>query len=160
MILRPFKNEDAPTILSWIKDEHTFHLWSADRYKQFPATPEEMVEQYKSDTMYPMTACNEDGEILGHILLRYRDKENGEVRLGFIIINDAMRGRGYGKAMIQEAINLAQKDLQAKRISLGVFLENEAAFQCYTSAGFTPVGHEAYTINGNVWPAAEMIYGV
>ena len=39
MTLRPFNINDAPTILSWCKDKHAFRLWSADRYKDFPAQP-------------------------------------------------------------------------------------------------------------------------
>ena len=45
--LRPFSPNDAPTILSWCKDKHAFRLWSADRYNEFPAQPDEMMEQYK-----------------------------------------------------------------------------------------------------------------
>ena len=48
MQLRPFNPDDAETILGWCKDKHAFRLWSADRYKDFPAKPEEMMEQYNS----------------------------------------------------------------------------------------------------------------
>lgn len=160
MYLRPFKAEDAATILSWIKDEHAFRLWSADRYRQFPATSADMLAQYDSDVMFPMTACKEDGQIVGHILLRYKNKDAKDVRLGFIIVDDTLRGQGYGKKMIQEAIEYAKKHLNAARISLGVFLENQAAVQCYTAAGFKTVGTESYNINGKEWPGAEMIYGM
>ena len=44
MTLRPFLSDDAATILSWCKDKHAFRLWSADRYKDFPAQPDEMME--------------------------------------------------------------------------------------------------------------------
>ncbi len=44
MILRTFNINDASTILSWCKDKHAFRLWSADRYKDFPAQPDEMME--------------------------------------------------------------------------------------------------------------------
>ena len=37
MKLRPFNSNDAETILNWCKDKHTFRLWSADRYEDFPA---------------------------------------------------------------------------------------------------------------------------
>ena len=43
MQLRAFNPDDAETILSWCKDKHAFRLWSADRYKDFPALPEEML---------------------------------------------------------------------------------------------------------------------
>ena len=47
--IRPFNINDASTILSWCKDKHAFRLWSADRYKEFPAQPEEMMEQYTGE---------------------------------------------------------------------------------------------------------------
>ncbi len=49
MQLRPFNPEDAVKILSWCKDKHTFRLWSADRYRDFPAQPEDVMEQYCGD---------------------------------------------------------------------------------------------------------------
>ncbi|MCR4808912.1 MAG: GNAT family N-acetyltransferase, partial [Prevotella sp.] len=70
MILRAFNTNDALTILSWCKDKHAFRLWSADRYKDFPAQPEEMFQLYKGENMHPLTAV--EGEtIIGHILLRF-----------------------------------------------------------------------------------------
>ena len=39
MTLRPFTFDDAPIILSWIKDIAAFRKWSADRYPTFPPTP-------------------------------------------------------------------------------------------------------------------------
>ena len=74
MILRPFNINDAETILSWCKDKHAFRLWSADRYKDFPGKPEEMMEQYEGDNMYPLTAVVEE-EIIGHILLRFPSED-------------------------------------------------------------------------------------
>ena len=44
MKLRPFYPDDAVKILSWCKDKHTFRHWSADRYEDFPAWPEEMMK--------------------------------------------------------------------------------------------------------------------
>ncbi|WP_443741573.1 hypothetical protein [Treponema berlinense] len=47
MRLRPYKNCDVSKILSWIKDETSFRKWGADRYKNYPATPEDMNKMYK-----------------------------------------------------------------------------------------------------------------
>ncbi len=68
MKLRPFNPCDAVKILSWCKDKHTFRLWSADRYEDFPAQPEETMKQYEGDNMYPLTAIA-GVDIIGHILL-------------------------------------------------------------------------------------------
>ena len=64
MTFRPFNINDAETILSWCKDKHAFRLWSADRYKEFPAQPEEIMEQYEGENMYPLTAVVGE-EIIG-----------------------------------------------------------------------------------------------
>lgn len=40
--LRPYKNCDAKTIISWCKDEEAFRKWTADRYETFPITEKDM----------------------------------------------------------------------------------------------------------------------
>lgn len=46
MNLRPYKKEDAVKILSWIKNEREFRLWSADRYKNYPCQPSDINDNY------------------------------------------------------------------------------------------------------------------
>jgi RimJ/RimL family protein N-acetyltransferase len=154
--LRPFNINDVPTILSWCKDKHAFRLWSADRYKDFPAQPEEMLEQYKGDNMYPFTAFV--GEtIVGHILLRYPTEDRTVVRFGFVIVDDSKRGKGYGKHMLRLAIDYAQRELGAQKITLGVFCDNLSAVECYKSVGFRITGTNSYPIDGEEWKEYEMV---
>ena len=155
MTLRPFNINDAPTILSWCKDKHAFRLWSADRYKEFPAQPDEMMEQYKGENMYPLTAVVEE-EIIGHILLRFPSEDKSVIRFGFVIVDDSKRGKGYGKQMLQLAIRKAKDELGAQRITLGVFDNNPIAFHCYESVGFQVIGTDTYWIDGEVWTGKEM----
>ena len=98
MTPRPFSINDASTILSWCKDKHAFRLWSADRYKDFPAKPEDMIEQYEGENMYPLTAVMGDA-IVGHILLRYPTEDRTLVRFGFVIVDDSKRGKGFEMEM-------------------------------------------------------------
>ena len=155
MTLRPFNINDAPTILSWCKDKHAFRLWSADRYEGFPAQPEEMMRQYKGDNMYPLTAIVGE-EIVGHILLRHPSEDKSVIRFGFVIVDDSRRGKGYGKQMLNLAINHAQLELGANRITLGVFCDNNSAVECYKSVGFRISGTDAYMIDGEEWNGYEM----
>ena len=155
MKLRPFNPNDAETILNWCKDKHTFRLWSADRYEDFPAQPEEMMKQYKGDNMYPLTAIVGE-EIVGHILLRHPSEDKSVIRFGFVIIDDSKRGKGYGKQMLSLAIDYAQQELGAKRITLGVFCDNNSAVECYKSVGFRISGTDAYMIDGEEWNGYEM----
>ena len=165
MTLRPFNINDAPTILSWCKDKHAFRLWSADRYKEFPAQPDEMMEQYKGENMYPLTAVVEE-EIIGHILLRFPSEDKSVIRFGFVIVDDSKRGKGYGKQMMQLAILKAKQDFGARNITLGVFDNNPitlgvfdnnpSAIHCYESVGFVVTGTDTYAIDGEEWTGKEM----
>ena len=112
MQLRPFRPDDAVKILSWCKDKHAFRLWSADKYKDFPARPEEMQKQYDDDNMYPLTAVVDD-VVIGHILMRYPSEDKTVIRFGFVIVDDSKRGKGYGRQMLCLAIDYARRELVA-----------------------------------------------
>ena len=156
MTLRPFTIDDAPIILSWIKDLSAFRKWSADRYPTFPPKPEEMVAQYAAENIFPFTAIDNDGNIIGHIMLRYPDSSKTVIRFGFVIVDDNLRGKGYGKQMLQLAIQKAKNEFGAKKITLGVFDNNPLAFHCYESVGFKVTGADTYLIDGEEWTGKEM----
>ena len=153
--LRPFHPNDAETILGWCKDKHSFRLWSADRYEDFPAQPEDMIRLYEGNNMYPITAIAGD-EIVGHILLRYPTDDKSIIRFGFIIVDDTKRGKGYGKQMLRLAIEHAHRELGAQNITLGVFCDNLSALECYKSVGFRITGEDSYVIDGEERKGLEM----
>ena len=135
MYLRSFTISDAPTILSWIKDKTAFRKWSADRYPVFPPKPEDMAAQYAAENIFPFTAVDGEGNIVGHIMLRYPEPSKTIIRLGFVIIDDQLRGKGYGKQ---------------------VFDNNPSAIHCYESVGFVVTGTDTYAIDGEEWTGKEM----
>ena len=104
MILRPYKPQDAEIIVSWIKDEEALRKWSSDRYGSYPITADDINHKYmdcngdcvEPDNFYPMTAVADEG-IVGHLILRYTDEEKKILRIGFVIVDDTKRGKGYGK---------------------------------------------------------------
>ena len=134
MTLRPFSINDAETILSWCKDKYAFRLWSADRYKDYPAQSDDMMKQYEGDNMFPLTAVVGEA-LVGHILLRIPSEDKSVIRFGFVIVDDSKRGKGYGKQMLRLAIDYAQQELGAQKITLGVFCDNLSALKCYHSVG-------------------------
>ena len=106
--LRPYKACDAQTITKWIKDEYAFHQWSADRYEKYPITSDDMNLYYDRDRnnerIWGMTAFDDTG-IVGHLTMRFPNNSSfDEIRLGFIIVDDKRRGKGYGKEMLSLAI--------------------------------------------------------
>lgn len=164
--LRAYKPCDAETILGWCRDELTFRRWTSDRYDKYPITAEDMNRKYidcnggccEPDNFYPMTAFDESG-IVGHLIMRYTDKEKKVIRLGFVILDDSKRGKGYGKQMIKLALRCAFRVFGAKKVTIGVFDNNPAAYHCYKNAGFSDVQTaEAaqYSYNGEVWNIIEL----
>lgn len=164
--LRPYKNCDAKTIVSWIKDEISFRKWSSDRYESFPITETDMNKKYMDcngdcmdkDNFYPMTAFDESG-VVGHLIMRFTDEEKRILRFGFVIVDDTKRGRGYGKQMLILALKYAFDILKASKVTLGVFENNESAYYCYKAAGFREIPleqEEYYNILGQRWKCIEM----
>ena len=164
--LRPYKPQDAGRIVSWIQDERALRKWSADRYGAYPITAEDINYKYlecngdckDSDNFYPMTAVDANGPV-GHLILRYTNAEKTVIRLGFIIVDDSKRGMGYGKRMIQMAIQYAFEMLKAEKITLGVFENNPPAYHCYKAVGFREIAKEqelVFEILGEKWKCIEM----
>ena len=162
MNFRIYKEEDAKEILKWISNEREFRLWSSDRYKEYPALPSDINMNYlkckESSNFYPFT-LEDEGKIIGHIILRNPGDNKEKIRLGFIIVDNNIRGKGYGKLLIKEAIKYSKEKLGAKEINLGVFTNNENALQCYKSVGFKLIRIEknAYQFYDEYWDCAEMV---
>lgn len=104
-----------------------------------------------------MTAFEED-KVVGHMIMRFPDVNKDTIRFGFIIVDDSKRGKGYGKEMLKLALTYAEKILKVKRVTLGVFDNNDSAYNCYSSAGFKiiPSKKEFYNIGDEIWSGKEM----
>ena len=166
LIIRPYKPKDAESIVSWIKDERALRKWSSDRYGAYPIKAEDINYKYlkcngdceEPDNFYPITAVDATGPV-GHLILRYTNKEKTIIRLGFIIVDDTKRGLGYGKKMIKMAIRYAFDMLKAEKITLGVFDNNPSAYYCYKAAGFKEIAMKediVFEIMGEKWKCIEM----
>ena len=164
--LRQYKPCDAKNIVSWIKDEETLKKWSADRFGEFPISADDINKKYlenngdcvEEDNFYPFTAFDENG-VVGHLILRFVDEEKKILRVGFVIIDDSKRGKGYGKEMLRLALKYAFDILKAQKVTLGVFENNLSALRCYKSVGFVEVGAESFEIMGEEWKCMELEIG-
>ena len=132
--IRPYKPCDAKTIVTWFKDEVTFRKWSSDRWDSFPITDADMNKKYvdnngdcsEQDNFYPMTAFDESG-VVGHFIMRFTDEKKSTLRLGFVILDETKRGKGYGKEMITLALKYAFEILKADKVTIGVFDNNTSS---------------------------------
>ena len=139
MEFREYKKEDADEIIKWIRNEKELIFWSADVYNKFPLEAEDINDFYENSkrksSFYPISLVEND-KLIGHLILRNPDDKYEVVRLGFVIVDPSLRGKGLGKAILRFAVQFSKEVLSAKEINLGVFQENESAYYCYKSVGF------------------------
>lgn len=162
LALRPYQPSDAAVITSWLKSEYLMRQWCADRYERYPVTSEDMNIYYERniDGQQSRALTMTDGDdIVGYITLRAPACNPTEQRLGFVIVDDSKRGRGFGKALVSMAVKYAFETLEATKVSLGVFENNPSAINCYEASGFQSVLRhetESYECLGETWNCIEM----
>ncbi|MDE7390140.1 MAG: GNAT family N-acetyltransferase [Lachnospiraceae bacterium] len=166
LMLRPYKACDAKKIVTWCNDEVSFRKWSSDRFETFPITEADMNKKYidnngdciDEDNFYPMTAVD-NGEIVGHLIMRFTDEDKTVLRFGFVIVDNLKRGMGYGKEMLELALKYAFEFLKVEKVTLGVFDNNMPAYYCYKAVGFKDISmkeKECFSVCGEVWNLLEL----
>ena len=133
--LRPYNTNDADKILSWVKDEKSFYKWSAGILGDYPISKERFTFV---NNLMAFTAIADDN-IVGFFTMRRPTESFEELRFGFVIVDPEKRRKGYGKTILQLGIKFAKEIFGAKKVSLGVFENNESAYYCYKSIGFKDV---------------------
>ncbi|MDE6387568.1 MAG: GNAT family N-acetyltransferase [Lachnospiraceae bacterium] len=162
MVLKKYQKEHSAIICSWIKDEKSLYQWSANRIGKFPLADDDLNENYapmmKGNRFIPLCAFDDNGNLVGHLYVRYPDENDDSiVRFGFVIVAPVLRGCGNGKKMLRLAIDYAKNTLNASKITLGVFTNNDSARYCYESVGFKPIGKtEIYKMSIGEWECIEM----
>lgn len=158
--ISPYRTGDANKIINWCNNKEAFYKWSAGILGEYPLTSDRMEkfinEKAENDYFFPFVAFD-DNEIVGYFILRQPSDEPDELRFGFIIVSPEIRGKGYGKKMLELGLKFAFEIYGAKKASLGVFENNESAYYCYKAVGFKENGiTETYQINGEAWKCIVM----
>ena len=161
MTLREYRKEDSAVIAAWIRTEEELYKWSADRYNKFPLSGDDIdrsyAQQLETGRFFPLTAVDDNGNAAGHFIIRYpREDDDSSVRFGFVIVDPALRGKGYGKEMLWLGIEYVRKNLPASRIDLGVFDNNISAKLCYQAAGFKEFASRVCAMPIGTWTCIDM----
>lgn len=153
--LRPYNSNDAEKILSWSNDESAFYKWTAGVLGNYPLSK----EQFSAVTNLMAFTAIDDNETIGFFTMRRPSESFDELRFGFVIVDSEKRGKGYGKRMLQLGLKYAKEIYGAKKVSLGVFENNESAYRCYKATGFKDVvldETEVYNVLGEDWKCLEL----
>lgn len=147
--------KDAETVLSWIKDEKAFYKWTAGVLGEYPLS----IEQFHAVSDLMAFVAIDDNDVVGFFTMRRPTESFDELRFGFIVVDANKRGKGYGKNMLRLGFIYAKEIFGAKKVSLGVFRNNEPAYYCYKAAGFKEALSdqvEKYHILGETWDCLEL----
>lgn len=155
MRLRPYRKSDFEYIQQWIGDARTHALWCANRlpYPLAEADFQDMLAQSERNWGSCGYTFTEDcGQPVGFFLYNINEEENYGF-VSYIVIDNSLRGKGYGAQMLKLLLKYAFLITNVADVRLNVFDVNERAKKCYEKAGFvedsfTP---EALAYNTEIW---------
>ena len=161
MRLRAYTKEDSPVIAKWVRTEKELYQWSASIYGFYPLLPYSIDDNYvnamKSGRFIPLTAIDDEGRPVGHFIIRYpNENDDSSVRIGFVIVDPNIRGKGCGRELMKLAVDYVKDNLTATRVDLGVFENNPKAKKCYSSVGFKDYGSHTVETPFGQWYCTDM----
>lgn len=103
-------------------------------------------------------ATESDGKIIGFFCYSINTDDNTGF-LRFVIVDRKKRGAGYGKKMLQLALQYAFDITGVNLVQLNVFEENIAAKHCYQKIGFIEdsISNNAFQYKDELWSRCHMI---
>ncbi len=140
--LRPARPDDAEEMTRWFADLASLAAWAGPDIR-FPLTADHLAawiaEGAEARPRVCFTAVDAQDGPIGHLQL-YRDPPRRWARLGRFAVAPGLRGRGFGRALLDEAMRMAFVDFGVERLALAVVPGNGPAIGLYRSCGFRDDG--------------------
>jgi RimJ/RimL family protein N-acetyltransferase len=172
MIIRHFELEDLEKLIEYnCKHMSESGIKGNPVYAPFPSDhvhdKEKMREQIKASYSAPINQVGWRRTFL----LEDHDQVYGSLSLSAlplctslhrcllgIGLDSEVRGKGYGKKLMEYAICWARETEQIQYIDLGVFSHNRVAIQLYKGLGFKEIGRieDLFRINGDIITDIQM----
>ncbi|OZI50363.1 GNAT family N-acetyltransferase [Bordetella genomosp. 5] len=138
MQLRAFDPADFDALASWFDSQRAVSQWGGShvRHPLTAAQFEVMLAEGRGTRPQRQcwTAWHEDRAV-GHGQIAY-DWQDGNARLGRIVIAPQARGQGLARPMLRQLIDLAFDIPDIQRVELNVYMFNEVAIHTYKTLGF------------------------
>lgn len=129
--LRAATISDLETVASWVTNSEECRLWAGPRVP-YPIELESLAE------LIGLTPSNSFSLLDERILVAFGQlliKDESRFHLARLIVAPSLRGRGYGKDLVQALLQKARAASFA-RVSLSVAAWNTSAIALYSSFGF------------------------
>lgn len=154
--LQPFKIEDAPLLISKIKDEKMLLQFAGPMY-HFPLTGDQLEGDLSDPNRTLFKIVDQtDQNIIGHAQIFLKEET---FLLGRILIWDENnRGKGYGKKVMKELLEYGFSHFDRETAELNVYDWNTGAIECYKKVGFTidPDIRKEAKIDEEIWISLNM----
>ncbi len=137
MHTREYNNteEDFLLLQRWINNEIVNRYWCAGMFS-WPLTREAIGAFISgSSSRHAYLAVDDEDTVFGFFILQSDEQHNSEL-IRLVIIDDTIRGKGYGSALLTLAAEIAFRERGRDFVELDVFTENEKAMKCYERNGF------------------------
>ena len=139
--LQLFTPADVPPLIAEVPDARLLMQWAGPQYV-FPLSADQLTDTI-ANTLGHQPECrmfkavhSMTMETLGHIQLINIDYHFSRCVLGRVLIFEAYRGNGFGRAMVAAAVHEAFGNLGMNEIMLSVFDFNRSALKLYEHIGF------------------------
>jgi RimJ/RimL family protein N-acetyltransferase len=136
----------------WFADLAKLAEWGGPEIR-FPLTPDQVaawIAEGANDTpRICFTAVDSENRPVGHVQFLC-DPPKRWARLGRFGIAPELRGKGFGRALLERAIGMAFTELDVEHLALAVAPTNAPALRLYLSAGFRDEGRApgTWTVGG------------
>lgn len=162
MRLRPYiPSIDYEYVQNWVTDERMHALWCANLIS-YPMTSKKLQDVLEKDAQEwggcAYVASEDDGRLVGFFVLAVNVSNNTGF-LKFVIVDNKMRGKGYGTQMIKLMSKYAFDIAGVSSVQLNVFDTNDRAKKCYSNAGFIEdnVVEDAFAYKDESWGRCHMV---
>ena len=131
-VLRAAIQEDLQVVLSWIETPEQLKLWGGSALS-FPPEMERSWREIEARDDKSFVLVDADGQLVG--FGQTLSRAANVVHLGRIIVSPIFRGKGLGRLLCEQLIEVANERPRPDQITLNVFRNNAAALSLYAAIG-------------------------
>jgi RimJ/RimL family protein N-acetyltransferase len=155
--LTAFDKSDFAKLISWISNEEILLQFSGPAFT-FPLTEEQLYLNLEDKNRFAYKVVDlSNNSMIGYAEIYW---QKNSVLLGRIIIGEQeFRGRGIGKQIVKNLLEISFNQFKVESAELNVFDWNINAIKCYEQVGFSINPGKIYKreINGQTWTALNMV---
>lgn len=135
--LCPMTREMCHTFYKGFRNDPSIYM-DMSRFSEYEYIPEQ-VERYFEENRIPacrLFAIMVGGQIVGECKLKYIDSDKKECSMGIHLLDDSVKGKGYGTQAERQLLKIAFEQLGMVAVNADAVLKNTRSQHVLEKAGF------------------------